>query len=115
MRVLITGGPGSFGGRRPRPAGQKAGGVSVFPRRPDSPQARGLATQGARLLLGDVTVRETVKAALEVARPEVFFHNAGWYELGIPRRAQRQMRAVNVEGTEHALALAAEAGVRRTV
>ena len=115
MRVLITGGTGFIGRRLTQAARQRAWEVYVLTRRPDAPAARGLAAQGARLLLGDVTVRETVKAALEVARPEVFFHNAGWYELGIPRRAQRQMRAVNVEGTEHALALAAEAGVRRTV
>lgn len=115
MRLLITGGTGFIGRRLTAAARRRGWEVHVLTRRPDSAAARGLAAQGARLLLGDVTVRETVKAALEVARPDVFFHNAGWYELGIPRRAQRQMRAVNVEGTEHALALAAEAGVRRTV
>lgn len=115
MRILITGGSGFIGRPLAEAALARGWEVYVVTRRPDSPPARRLAAKGVRLLLGDVTTRESIKAALEVARPEVFFHNAGWYELGVPRRRLRAMRAVNVEGTEHALTLAAETGVRRTI
>jgi dihydroflavonol-4-reductase len=115
MRVLISGGTGFIGRSLTGRALERRWETYVMTRRPDSPAARRLASQGVRLLLGDVTARESVKAALEVARPDVFFHVAGWYEMGVPARLHRAMRAVNVEGTEHALALAAEAGVRRTI
>jgi nucleoside-diphosphate-sugar epimerase len=89
--------------------------VAVLTRRPDAPEAGDLAAQGARLVVGDITDRASLQAAFEVTRPDLFFHNAGWYELGIPARARRRMWAVNVEGTENALSLAAEAAVRRVV
>ena len=114
-RALITGGTGFIGRHLTQAAVSRGWEVYVVTRRPDSEPARRLASQGARLLLGDVTARDAVKAALEVARPEVFFHNAGWYELGVPRRQHRRMWSVNVEATELALSLAAEAGVPRTV
>lgn len=114
-RALITGATGFIGRQLTKAALRRGWEVYVLVRQPDSDRARGLAAQGARLLLGDVTQRETLKAALDVARPRFLFHNAGWYEYGIPRRLQRRMWAVNVEGTEHALTLAAEAGVARTV
>jgi len=114
-RVLITGGTGFIGCRLTAGALGRGWDVYVLTRQPDSEPARRVGVQGARLLLGDVTARETLKAALDVARPDMFFHNAGWYELGVPRRSHRRMWAVNVEGTEHALTLAAEAGVARTV
>jgi dihydroflavonol-4-reductase len=115
MDVLITGGTG-FIGRRLVAAGLRRGwAVSVLVRRPDSPQARGLATQGARLVMGDLTDRGSLVRALDVTRPTLFFHTAGWYELGIPRRARRRMWAVNVEATEVMLSLAIQAGVQRAV
>src|SRR3989304_5941735 len=116
VRVLITGGTG-FIGRRPTAAAARARGAIVFvlTRHPEAAKARPLALAGARLLLGDVTDRESVRRALEVARPQRLFHNAGWDELGIPRRRRRQMRAVNVDGVENVLSLAAELGVDRVI
>lgn len=115
MRVLITGGTGFIGQSLTVACRARGWDTYVLTRQPNSPRARRLAAHGARLLLGDVTMRESLQAALDVARPDVFFHNAGWYELGVPRSAYRRMRAVHVEGTENALSLAAEAGIRRTI
>jgi dihydroflavonol-4-reductase len=108
---MITGGTGFIGSRLTRRALARGWQVSVLTRRPEGAVARRLALGGARLLLGDVTNRESVRGALETARPQVLFHNAGWYELGIPRRHRRQMRIVNVDAVEHVLSLAAELGV----
>ncbi len=114
-RVLITGGTGFIGRRVTRGALARGWNVTLLVRRAESPRAQQLAAQGARLILGDVTDRDSTRAALEVASPELLFHIAGWYELGIPRRARRRMWAVNVEASEIVLSLAAEAGVPRTV
>ncbi len=115
MRVLITGGTGFIGKPLTRRALQRGWNVTLVVRTPDSRVARELADQGANLVLGDVTDRATLEAAFSVTQPELFFHNAGWYELGIPRRMRRRMWAVNVEGTENALTLAAEHDVHKSI
>lgn len=114
-RVLITGGTGFIGSRLTRLALGRADSVFVLTRQPESPAARHLGLDGARLLLGDVSDRERVQAAIDVARPSLIVHLAGWYELGIPRSARRRMRIVNVDGVENVLSRAAEAGVSRVV
>lgn len=114
-RILITGGTGFLGSRLSRRALASGGKVFLLTRHPEAPKARALALEGARLLLGDVTDRAEMQAAFDVARPGTVFHLAGWYELGIPRSQRRRMRAVNVDGVETVLRLAAEAGVRRVV
>lgn len=115
LRVLITGGTGFIGSRITRGALARGWVVSVLTRRPQQAEARELSLSGVGLLLGDVTDRASVRAAFEVARPQVVIHNAGWYELGIPRSARRRMRAVNVDGVEQVLTQAAEGGVERVV
>jgi dihydroflavonol-4-reductase len=115
MRVLITGGTGFIGQYLTRAALRRGWEVSLFVRQPDGAPAQALAKEGATLVMGDVTDRRSMKAALEVTSPDVFFHNAGWYELGVPRSARRRMWMVNVEAVENALALAAEVGVPKVV
>lgn len=115
MQVLIAGGTGFIGRTLTRKALGRDWRVNLLVRRPDSPAARSLADEGAMLVLGDVTDRRSLRAAFEVVEPDLYFHNAGWYELGIPRRERRQMWAVNVEGVENALTLAAEHGVSKSV
>lgn len=115
VRTLITGGTGFIGRRLTSAALARGSVVFLLTRRPEGDAARALALRGARLLLGDVTDRESVRRALEVSRPQRVFHNAGWYELGISRRRRRQMRAVNVDGVENVLSLAAELGVERVI
>ena len=98
MRVLITGGTGFIGQYLTRGAIKRGWQVTLLVRQPDAATARALASEGAGLVLGDVTDRRSLGAAFGVATPDLVFHNAGWYELGIPRRARRRMWAVNVEG-----------------
>jgi dihydroflavonol-4-reductase len=114
-RILITGGTGFIGSRLSRAALERGWSVFLLTRQPESARARTLALSGARLLLGDVLDRASVRAAFEIARPETVFHLAGWYELGIGRASRRRMRAVNVDGVEVILSQAAEWGARRTV
>jgi nucleoside-diphosphate-sugar epimerase len=115
MRVLITGGTGFIGRPLVRGALRRGWDVTVLTRRPHSPEARDLASEGGRLVVGELTDRASLKAAFEVTRPQLVFHNAGWYELGIPARDRRRMWSVNVEGTENVLSLAAEEAVGRVV
>lgn len=115
MRVLITGGTGFIGRHLSQKAMRRGWQVTLLVRKPDSAVVRDLASEGAHLVLGDVTDRLSLKAAFAVAKPELFFHNAGWYEMGVRRGLQRKMWAVNVEGVENALALAAESDVRKSV
>ena len=74
--------------------------MTLLVRQPDAATARALASEGAALVLGDVTDRRSLGAAFGVAAPDLIFHNASWCELGITRRARRSMWAVNVEGVE---------------
>jgi len=115
LKVLITGGTGFIGNRLTIGALERGWSVSVLTRRPETPRARAVALAGARLLLGDVTDRDSLRRALEVAQPQRLLHGAGWYELGIRRSARRRMRAVNVDGVENVLSLAVENGVDRVV
>jgi nucleoside-diphosphate-sugar epimerase len=115
MRVLISGGTGFIGRELSRVTQRRGWEVTVLTRNPDSPSARALSTKGIQFVLGDVTKRNTVSSALEVTKPDLVFHNAGWYELGVTRRKRRKMWSVNVEGTENLLSLAAEFGVGKVV
>ena len=115
LRVFITGGTGFIGRHVTRGALARGWQVALLVRRAETPRAQQMAAEGARLILGDVTDRGAFRTALEVASPDLLFHIAGWYELGIPRQARRRMWAVNVEASEIVLSLAAEAGVPRTV
>ncbi len=115
MRALITGGTGFIGQELSRGALKRGWQITVVTRSPESAAAQILAGEGVSLVKGDVTDRQSFQEALESCSPDIFFHLAGWYELGIPRRAQRDMWAVNVDGVENALTLAAECGVPKTI
>jgi dihydroflavonol-4-reductase len=115
VRVLITGGTGFIGRPLSKRALQKGWQVTLMVRNTDTASARELTGEGATLVRGDVTDRNSLKAAFEAASPELYFHVAGWYELGVPRSDRRHMWAVNVDGLDNGLALAAEYGVQKTV
>jgi dihydroflavonol-4-reductase len=115
MRALITGGTGFIGQQLCDGALQRGWRTTVVTRTPDSAAAQILAGKGVNIVKADVTDRCSLQEALERSSPDIFFHNAGWYELGIPRREQRRMWAVNVDGVENALALAAEYGIPKII
>lgn len=115
MRVLIAGGTGFIGRHLSSGALERGWDVAILARDPDSALARQLQSQGAGLVKGDLTHAETLQDAFKTARPEVYLHCAGWYELGIPRRARARMREVNVDGLDNALAAARSFGKARVV
>lgn len=113
MKVFLTGGTGFIGLPLARMLLQRGWQVTALVRRPDSPQGRTLASLGARCVTGDITDRESMRAAMTGA--DLVIHNAAWYEIGISRRMQERMHAINQTGTRHVLGLALELGVPRAV
>jgi len=68
---------------------------------------------GARLATGDVTERESMRAAMSGA--EIVVHNAGRYEFGLDSAGKARMHRVNMGGTENVLFLAYELSIPRTL
>jgi len=68
---------------------------------------------GAHLTTGDVTDRESMRAAMSSS--DIVIHNAGFYEFGINTGSKQRMQSINVQGTENVLGLALELGVQRSI
>jgi dihydroflavonol-4-reductase len=115
MRVMIAGGTGFIGRYISRFALERGWDVNLLVRNPASPAARALEERGAHLVAGDITKKESLQAAFKTVQPDVYMHNAGWYELGIPRGKHEAMRRVNVDGLANALAAAEEVNVERVI
>jgi nucleoside-diphosphate-sugar epimerase len=115
MKVLITGGTGFIGKHLTRRALGQGWQVNLLTRMPESVYVRALRAEGVNIIQGDLTEPPTLRTALEISQPDLLFHNAGWYELGIPKRLWARMWEVNVEGTERMLTLAAEYEIPKVV
>lgn len=115
MRVLIAGGTGFIGQRLTATALERGWEVHLLVRNPDGEVAGRFAWQGARLVKGDITQPHSLRAAFSETNPTHYFHNAGWYELGIPARLQKRMWAVNVDGLANALDAAGAHNVEKIV
>lgn len=113
MKVFLTGGTGFIGQPLTKSLLGRGWSVTALVRKPDSPQAQALGKMGAKLVTGDVTERESMRAAMSGA--EIVVHNAGQYEYGMDSAGKQRMRAVNVDGTENVLSLAHELSVPRTI
>lgn len=113
MKVFLTGGTGFIGQPLTRTLIQRGWNVVALVRRPDSAEAKAIQAMGVQLVRGDVTDRESMRKAM--TGTDVVIHNAGWYEFGITKQAQDTMRAINVQGTENTLGLAAELGISKIV
>jgi dihydroflavonol-4-reductase len=113
MKVLLTGGTGFIGQAVLRAMRRRGWEVHALVRDPQGEPARWMATQGVKLVAGDVTRREGLREAM--AGADVVMHNAGVYELGANAALRERMQQVNVRGTDHVLGAALEAGVPRTV
>jgi dihydroflavonol-4-reductase len=113
MRVFLTGGTGFIGQALARVIRDRGWQVDALVRRPDSAPALYLASLGATLIAGDVTQRESMRAAM--ARADLVIHNAGVYEFGADAALRQRMHAANVDGTDNTLGLALELGKTRSV
>lgn len=114
MRVFLTGATGFIGPRLTQALLRRGWSVTALVRQPGSREAQALAAQGVQLVQGDIVGdRAALKAAMQ--GHDLVFHNAGWYEIGIPASAHAAMRAANVDGTENVLGTAVELGVPRIV
>src|SRR3989442_6972861 len=98
-RYFLTGATGFIGGRLARQLVHAHHDVDAVGRDPG--RAKGLATIGVALHLGDVTEKESLRAPMTGA--DGVFHVAGWYKVGTKDRAQGHR--VNVDGTRNVLEL----------
>jgi nucleoside-diphosphate-sugar epimerase len=113
MKIFLTGGTGFIGRPLTQSLLTRGWQVVALVRKPDSPQARALEQMGAQCVPGDVTDRESMRTAMTGAN--IVVHNAAWYEVGITKKAQALMHAINVTGTDNVLGLVQELGIPRTV
>jgi len=113
MNVFLTGGTGFIGKPLTRQLIKRGWQVTALIRNPDSPQSHALVEMGARLVKGDVTDKESMRAAMTGV--DLVVHNAAWYELGVSGSNIRKMNDINIGGTEKTLGLALELGIQRVV
>ncbi len=109
MRYLITGATGFIGGRLARQLRLAGHEVIAIVRNPA--KAQDLAQLGVRLHPGDVTEKESMRAAMTGV--DGVFHVAGWYKVGV--RDKSQAHAINVQGTRNVLELVKELQVPKAV
>lgn len=113
MKVFLTGGTGFIGQRLVHAMIQREWEVTVLVRNPESANAKTIQELGAKLVQGDVTDRESLRQAM--TETNALIHNAGWYELGIPKSSQEKMRIINVQGTKNTLEMAIELNIAKIV
>lgn len=111
MKTFLTGGTGFIGRYLVADLLQRGWDITALVRRPDSAEAQLIEAQGVKLVRGDVTDRESMRAGM--AGADVVIHNAAWYELGVVGNGRTLMHAINVTGTENVLSLALELVVPR--
>jgi dihydroflavonol-4-reductase len=113
MKVFLTGGTGFIGQAIVRTMCGRGWELHALLRDVKGAPARWLAEKGCTLVPGDVTRREGLVEAM--AGMDLLMHNAGVYELGADAATRERMQQVNVNGTDHVLGAALQAGVPRTV
>lgn len=109
MKYFLTGATGFIGGRvasQLRDAGHQ---VVALVRNPE--QAGALAATGVKVARGDVTDKESIRAAMSGS--DGVFHIAGWYKIG--ERDRRPAVAINVDGTYNVLDVMKELGIAKGV
>jgi len=113
MNVFLTGGTGFIGKSLTRQLLQRDWQVTALVRDPDNLQSRVLVEMGAKVVKGDVTDKESMRAAMTGV--DIVVHNAAWYEFGVAGENARKMYEINIDGTEKTLGLAQELGIQRIV
>lgn len=113
MNVFLTGGTGFVGMHLAQALLKRGWQVTALVRRPEGAEAQTLLKWGASLAPGDVTRPESLRTAMQGA--DLVIHNAAVYEFGLTPEAKRQMREINVQGTENILSLAVELGIPKII
>ncbi|GAC1443727.1 MAG: NAD-dependent epimerase/dehydratase family protein [Chloroflexota bacterium] len=109
MRYFMTGATGFIGGRLARQLIESGHEVVTVARTYSS--VRPLLELGVEARQGDITAKETMRAAMKGA--DGVFHLAGWYKIGA--RDTRPAYGVNVEGTRNVLELMRELAIPKGV
>lgn len=109
MKYFLTGATGFIGKRIAHQLVEAGHQVAAVAR--DPARAADLAALGVQLAQGDVTERESMRAAMHGC--DGVFHVAGWYKIGA--RDKSPAWQVNVEGTRNVLALMKELGIPKGV
>src|SRR5574337_232290 len=109
MRYFVTGATGFVGGAVALQLAAAGHEVHALVRNPE--KAERLERTGAKLFIGDVTDKESMRAAMKGV--DGVFHIAGWYKVGV--RDKSDGEKVNVQGTRNVLELMKELGIRRGV
>lgn len=111
MEYFVTGATGFIGGRLVRQLRAAGHEVRALVRSPSkAPDLTGL---GASLHPGDITDKETMRAAMRGA--DGVFHLAAWYRIGAPASERRGAERINVQGTRNVLELMRELGIPKGV
>ncbi len=109
MKYFVTGATGFVGGRVARQLVEAGHQVVAVVRSPE--KARDLAALGVELHRGDVTEKESLRAAMTGV--DGVFHIAGWYKVGARNKEDGQK--INVEGTRNVLELMQELKIPKGV
>jgi nucleoside-diphosphate-sugar epimerase/N-acetylglutamate synthase-like GNAT family acetyltransferase len=111
MRYFVTGATGFIGGRLVRQLRAAGHQVRALVRSPS--KAPDLARLGATLHPGDITDKETMRAAMRGS--DGLFHLAAWYRIGPRPTERRTAERINVQGTRNVLELMRELGIPKGV
>jgi nucleoside-diphosphate-sugar epimerase len=109
MKYFVTGATGFVGGvlaRKLREAGHE---VHASVRNPD--KAKDLQDIGVKLFKGDVTDKESMRAAMTGV--DGVYHVAGWYKIGTKDKSDGER--VNIQGTRNVLELMQELKIPKGV
>jgi len=111
MRYFVTGATGFIGGRLVRQLRAAGHDVRALVRTPS--KASDLAALGISLHAGDITDKESMRAAMRGS--DGVFHLAAWYRIGARARERRAAEHINVDGTRNVLELMRELGIPKGV
>lgn len=109
MKYFVTGATGFVGGVLAKRLREKGHDVHASVRTPD--KAKDLQASGVKLFKGDVTDKESMRAAMQGV--DGVFHVAGWYKIGT--RDKSNGERVNIQGTRNVLELMQELRIPKGV
>ena len=109
MKYFVTGATGFVGGALTRKLRESGHEVHASVRSPE--KAKELEAIGVKLFKGDVTDKESMRAAMTGV--DGVFHVAGWYKIGT--RDKRDGERVNIQGTRNVLELIQELKIPKGV